>query len=216
MYNNKKLKKYLKIFWIFIVGSIVGFLYENLLVLVQKGHFELRQGLIYGPFIPVYGIGAAVYEMIVPKIKSPLKIFLYTMFFGAVVEYVCSYLQEVLFGTISWNYSWVKINFNGRTSILHAFYWGTAGLVFSEIVHPLFEKFTNREITRAIITVSMIFAVFITFDILISWTAVNRQKERLLNVPPRTKIDSFLDKYYPDELIDKIYTNKVVTINRNI
>ncbi len=214
--NKKKLKRYLRFFWIFLVGSVIGFLYENILVLIKDGHFELRQGLIYGPFIPVYGIGAVIYEMIVPKIKSPLKIFFYTMFFGATVEYICSYLQEVLFGTISWNYDWVKINFNGRTSVLHAFYWGTAGLIYSEIVHPFFEKISHRELTKSIITVSMIFAVFMSFDILISWSAVMRQKDRLLNVPAKTKIDTFLDTYYPDELIDKIYTNKMVTITRNI
>ncbi len=213
---EKKRKKFFRFFWIFLIGSVVGFLYENILVLIQKGHFELRQGLMYGPFIPVYGIGAIIYEIVVPKIKSPLKIFLYTMFFGGVVEYVCSYLQEVIFGTISWNYEWVKINFNGRTSILHAFYWGMAGLIFNEIIHPWFNKVLNKDLTKSLVTITTIFAIFLSFDILISWTAVMRQRERILNIPPRTRIDSFLDEYYPDEKINQIYTNKVVTINRNV
>ena len=46
--------KYLtRLFWIFIVGSLVGFAYENILVLCQKGHFILRQGLLYGPIIEI-------------------------------------------------------------------------------------------------------------------------------------------------------------------
>ena len=52
--NKNKLREELTIlFWIFIIGSIAGFIFEITVVFFQKGHFELRQGLIYGPFIPV-------------------------------------------------------------------------------------------------------------------------------------------------------------------
>ena len=74
--------KYLtRLFWIFIVGSLVGFAYENILVLCQKGHFILRQGLLYGPLIPVYGVGAVIYELTIPKMESHLKAFFYSVFF---------------------------------------------------------------------------------------------------------------------------------------
>lgn len=211
--KEKEIEYLIRLFWIFIIGSIVGFIYENVLVLFQKGHFELRQGLLYGPFIPVYGIGAVVYELVVPKMKNSIEVFIYTMFFGGVTEYVCSYLQEVLFGTISWDYSWVCINFNGRTSILHAFYWGIAGVLFFKIVHPWFDKAINKKTTwKLIVTTSVLFTI-ILMDVLISWTAVARQKERILNEPANTSIDRFLDKHYPDDRIDKVYTNKIVKIN---
>lgn len=214
--RNKKKGCFYRYFWIFLIGSLVGFLYENILVLIQKGHFELRQGLLYGPLIPVYGAGAVIYEMTVPKIKSPLKVFFYTMFFGGVVEYIFSYLQEVLFGTISWNYEWLKINFNGRTSLLHCFYWGIAGVIFYKVIHPWFDKVMSVQITKKIATVTTLLVIFVSLDILISWTASVRQTKRLLNVPPETRFDRFLDKYYPDERIDRIYTNKIVKVNRNI
>lgn len=102
--TKKNLKFAFRLFWIFIIGSVVGFIYENILVLFQKGHFELRQGLLYCPLIPVYGVGAVIYELIVPKMKNTVEVFVDTMFLGGVTEYICSYLQEVLFGTISWDY----------------------------------------------------------------------------------------------------------------
>ena len=212
--ENKKLELFFRLFWIFMIGSVVGFIYENILVIFQKGHFELRQGLLYGPLIPVYGIGAVVYELVIPKMKNPIQVFLYTMFFGGAVEYLCSYLQEVLFGTISWNYEWVTINFNGRTSLLHAFYWGIAGVIFYEIIHPWFDKVTNKKLTKGLVTITTVLVVFILFDVFISSAAAMRQKQRVLNMPANTGIDRFLDTYYPDEIIDKVYTNKVVTINR--
>lgn len=62
------------IFWLFIFGSILGYIFEMIVALVQKGHFESRQGLIYGPFTPVYGIGAIIYYLILNNIKKDNKI----------------------------------------------------------------------------------------------------------------------------------------------
>ena len=100
--NKNKLREELTIlFWIFIIGSIAGFIFEITVVFFQKGHFELRQGLIYGPFIPVYGIGAILYYVVLNKIKlkNKLQIFLITMLLGGLTEYLCSFMQEKLFGT---------------------------------------------------------------------------------------------------------------------
>lgn len=210
--EDEKNKYLLRLFWIFIVGSLVGFAYENILVLFQKGHFELRQGLLYGPLIPVYGVGAIVYEIIVPKMKNSMQVFLYTMFLGGITEYIFSYLQEVLFGTISWDYHWLRLNLNGRTSLLHSFYWGIAGVIFYKLIHPGFDKLINREITKKILVVSIILAIFIILDIIISWAAAVRQTQRILDIPPQNRFDKILDEYYPDERIDKIFTNKIVKI----
>lgn len=74
-------REFCKIFWVFILGSFLGFLYENILVIFQKGYFELRQGLIYGPFIPVYGIGGIVYYLYFrfAKPKDKLEVFFLSM-----------------------------------------------------------------------------------------------------------------------------------------
>ena len=61
--KNKFLKSYDEFFWIFIIGSFIGFIHENLLM-IFKGQMELRQGLIYEPLIPVYGIGFLILYII--------------------------------------------------------------------------------------------------------------------------------------------------------
>ena len=45
-----------------------------------------------------------------------------------------SYFQELLFGTISWDYSNLWFNINGRTSLLHCTYWGIGGVLFMKYV----------------------------------------------------------------------------------
>ena len=119
--------KIVKLFWIFLIGSFIGYIIETIVGLVQNGHLVSRQGLLFGPFIQVYGIGLVTYYLVISKIKTRnyIKIFLISMLLGGIVEYLFSYFQEKLFGTISWDYSALLFNINGRTSLLHCIYWGT-------------------------------------------------------------------------------------------
>ena len=45
------------------------------------------------------------------------------------------------------------------------------------------------------------------FDCSISFIATVRQNERRHNIDPKNKVDLFLDKYYPDERLKKVYSN---------
>ena len=56
--KKTKFEKYCLLFTIFIFGSFIGFILENLYTIVIKGNYALRQGLIYEPLIPIYGLGA--------------------------------------------------------------------------------------------------------------------------------------------------------------
>ena len=218
--NKNKLREELTIlFWIFIIGSIAGFIFEGSIagfifeitvVLFQKGHFELRQGLIYGPFIPVYGIGAMLYYVVLDKfkLKNKLQIFLITMLLGGLTEYLCSFMQEKLFGTISWDYSYLPFNIQGRTSLLHCIYWGIGGILYVTYIEPLIEKMREKINKNSIRIITIILAIFMIFDITISWMAAERQIERKSNVEPENKMDLFFDEYYPDEYIDRIFNNK--------
>ena len=42
----------------FIIYSIVGYIIETLFGLFTKGMLESRKGFLYGPFCPIYGVGA--------------------------------------------------------------------------------------------------------------------------------------------------------------
>ena len=77
--NKEKLQKIkdelVKIFWVFLIGSVIGCIVETLVGIIFDHSFKIRQGLIYGPFIPVYGIGAVMYYFIVSKVKDVKKVF---------------------------------------------------------------------------------------------------------------------------------------------
>lgn len=210
MEKKNLIKELIIVFWLFIIGSILGYIFEMIVVLFQKGYFESRQGLIYGPFTPVYGIGAIIYYLILNNIKkdNKIKIFFITAILGGITEYICSLVQEKVFGTISWDYSYLIFDINGRTSLLHCSYWGIAGILYVTYIDPFLEKLKSKIDKKSLKIVSITFAVFMLFDISISCIAANRQTERRNNISPESKLDLFLDKYYPDEYMDKIFANK--------
>lgn len=180
------------------------------IVLFQKGHFESRQGLIYGPFSPVYGIGGIIYYVIFKNIKTrnKLAVFFIAMVLGGTTEYICSFVQEKIFGTISWDYSYLPFNLNGRTSLLHCTYWGIAGILYTTCIEPLIEGIERILDKKRMETITIVFVLFMILNIQISSIASIRQKDRMNNIPPQNKLDVFLDEHYPDEFMDKVYANK--------
>lgn len=205
--KNKFLRKTFKIFWVFIIGSIIGYILEMIVGLVQNGHFVSKQGLLYGPFSQVYGVGLAVYYLVIPKNKKWIQIFLISMFFGGIVEYLFSYFQEFFFGTVSWDYKNLLFNLNGRTSLLHCIYWGIGGILFVKFIRPYIEKLDNLYNKNRFKIITIIIAILILFDIIISSLACARQVQRKENIEAKTKLEIFLDKHYSDEVLNKIYSN---------
>ena len=197
----KKVRNYiLKIFLIFFLGSIFGFFIDKILI--------FKKGLIYGPFIQVYGAGAVAFYLLICKIKQPVKLFLAGMIMGGIVEYLFSFLQEVIFGTISWDYSHMIFDINGRTSLLYCVFWGLIGVIYAKTAFPMFNKLDLVLENQFARIITYILFVFMIFDIGISSIAGMRQDARKNQIPPRNKIETFIDEHYPDELMDKVYVNK--------
>ena len=210
MEKKSKFNEIIKIFVIFMIGSIIGYVVEMVVALVQNGHFVSRQGLIYGPFTPVYGIGILVYYIFFHSMKNRSKkiVFISSMILGGVTEYLCSYVQEKAFGTISWDYSNWIFNINGRTTLIHCTYWGFAGLLYVSYIEPLIPQIEEFIKSNNVKLMTGTVAVLMLFNITISSMAAIRQKERINNIPAQSHMDAILDNMYPDEYMDAVFENK--------
>ena len=205
---EKKRDYILKIFLIFFIGSIFGFLLEIIYGLLMDKILVFRKGLIYGPFIQVYGIGAVFYYLLICKVKEPKKLFIIGFVMGGILEYIFSFLQEVIFGTISWDYSGMFLDLNGRTSFLYCFFWGLIGVVYLKLLFPWIEKLDVIIMNKLARVVIYGLFIFMIFDVVISCMAGMRQDARKNQIPPKNRVDSFIDRHYPDEFMDKVYVNK--------
>ena len=130
------------------------------------------------------------------------------------MEYVCSYIQEVVFGTISWDYSNMAFNLNGRTSLLHCIFWGVCGVFYVIVAYPFILNFLKCIERPELVWVTSVTVFFMIFNIFISCAAGGRQNERVKNIPADNAYRQFLDKYYPDSVMDRIYANKIITKTR--
>ena len=138
-----------KALWIFLVGSIFGVIMETIISYFQYGAFESRRGLIYGPLNPVYGFGAVIFMIFLVKYKNPLKVFFGGMLLGGGFEYFCSLIQEVIFGTTSWDYSAYAFNIDGRTSLSIMICWGLIALLFVFVIYPPISKLIAKLLFEA-------------------------------------------------------------------
>lgn len=149
----KKEKKTLKIAGIsiwriltyFIIYSIAGYIIETLFGLFTKGMLESRKGFLYGPFCPIYGVGAVAMILGLQCFKKNN----YTLFFGgflvgSIVEYIISYLGEVIFKVNWWDYSNNFLNINGRICFTFSLFWGLLALYLIRHFNPIIDKLIDK------------------------------------------------------------------------
>ena len=198
----------LKIFILFFIGSIFGCVVETIYAIIKTGGFQVRQGLIYGPFIPIYGLGTILFYLILLATKKPLNVFFICIIMGGLLEILCSIVQENVFGTISSDYSNTFLNIYGRTNLQYSIYWGLIGLLFFRLF-PLVDKIDLIIENKKWRIITYILILFILIDIVVSSLACLRQFERYKGIEAKKYIDVFLDVHYPDEFLKKIYTNSM-------
>ena len=128
----------------FIIYSVVGYIIETVYGMITKGVWESRQSFLYGPFCGIYGLGAVV--MIICLHKFPRKfnmLFIGGFVVGSIVEYVVSFVGEMLLGVKWWDYSNMPLNINGRICVYFSVFWGFLGIYLIASLNPKVDKIIN-------------------------------------------------------------------------
>lgn len=200
-----------KLFWIFMTGSFFGVIVETIYCILKNGYYQNRVGVIWGPFNPVYGIGAILIVLFVIKVKKNyLCVFFGSMIIGGSFEYLCSLFQELIFGTVSWEYSHTPMNIAGRTNLLYSFFWGILGLFFVRDIMPRIDKILDRISGKAAFIITWVMIVFMTVNMFISFLAVDRWQQRIKGTQSPNIVFSYTDKLFPDDYMQGKYPNMMV------
>lgn len=89
----------------FIVGSIVGYIYEIIYYLIIDKEL-VNRGFLYGPYLPVYGFGAVFMLWLIKRFKKdPLIVFLLGVLITGIVEYITGYLMFHIYHRTWWDYT---------------------------------------------------------------------------------------------------------------
>lgn len=198
-----------KIFLIFILCSIIGYMIEMGWCYMYHGFFESRKSLLFGPFSIIYGIGAVLIIMISNSMhnKGTLVLFWVAAILGTVFEYFCSWIQEKVFGTVSWDYGNSIYSINGRANLFFSIGWGLIAVAAVKFVLPTLSHGIESIPNSIGLVVTWGLIVFMSINMFLSASAVYRQTERREGIMATTKFQQFLDEKFPDTYLDTIYVN---------
>lgn len=153
---NQRSDNFQRYFLYFMMYCVIGWCYEVFLeVVVYRWGFSNR-GVLFGPYLPVYGVGAltflfTLYPLLRGKTRKQKLLLVPVIFLGCAlvataIELAASYLCELIMGHWPWQtYARdYKIQFQGRIALSPSIRFGLGGLLFLYGLQPLFEKLVGR------------------------------------------------------------------------
>ncbi len=135
-------------FWVY---AALGWVYEVFLeVVVYRWGFSNR-GFLFGPYLPVYGVGALLILAFLRGLSRrkwcvgrvnlmPAVVFVAVVALTTVVELIASYLLEWTTGGWLWDYTRYTIQWQGRICLSASLRFGVAGMIVLYGLQPLLEK----------------------------------------------------------------------------
>lgn len=171
-----------KMFLYFLIFSFSGWFMEVLFKFIQYGKL-VNRGFLVGPICPIYGVCGVTFYYIFSNISyNPFIVFAISFLFCAVIEYLTSYVLELLFHARWWDYSHKKFNINGRICLRNLFFFGIMG-IFCVYFYDSFVFYLIDLIpTNLISIITVVLFVLLLIDIFMSIEMVNKLHDFISNV----------------------------------
>ena len=132
----------------FYIYSFLGWVLETIYAFCVLGGFSKR-GFLFGPLCPIYGFGAIIMLLFIIKYRdNSIKTFFTSAIVFSVFEYIAGFALEALLKIRLWDYTNDFFNINGRISMLYTLFWGIAGIIFINNIHPFIKKITQKLLNK--------------------------------------------------------------------
>lgn len=215
----------------FIIYSIAGYIIETIFGLCTKGVLESRKSFLYGPFCAIYGLGAVVMIVFLQYFKkNNFTLFVGGFLIGSIVEYLVSWIGEMLLHVKWWDYSSVPFNIEGRVCVFFSLFWGILAIFLMTYIHPKVDRFMDKYIPkRWMKSVALMGVILLFMDCLVTGFALRMFFTRLVNnynlelqnveeylldytqLYENPTIKKITDQYFSDEKMLKTFPNLKVT-----
>ena len=218
-----------KLLLCFFIYSFLGWIYEIFFCIIKTGSWENR-GFLYGPICPIYGIGASIlYFITMYNNFSNVQIFFISFIGSMILEYSTSYILEMLFNAIWWDYKNIPLNINGRTSILTSIGFGFGGILITNNSIPFVQTKVNQMDSLTVEILVYLFIIIFTVDLTLTITAltnfraiiekadesINKRMSNLISnvqiktISAKEKILSLSNKFPKENIIFKFALERV-------
>ena len=168
MVQNIILDKSLSFFYyivLFAIYCFLGWLLEVIYRSLTQRKF-VNAGFLFGPFIPIYGLGAFVI-IVMQHIFQGWHLVPRFIIFGLAItfmEYMVGFLSEKIFKLTLWDYSENRFNLHGYVCLPFSIFWTVLALIFVTFIHPeVFRRLMllNDTFTK---TAAIIFMIYFWID----------------------------------------------------
>lgn len=135
---------------VFAIGGIFGFFYEELFYRIDLG-FWVKRGSTFGPWIPIYGVGAVLIVLATRRLhRQPALVFLAAAALCGGLEYGTGWVLLHVFHTRLWDYNvelWNWGNVGGFICLRSVLFFGMSALFLQYAVVPLLDRLSKRCVT---------------------------------------------------------------------
>lgn len=199
---------------IFFIGSILGLLLEEVWMYATAGLTESRVGLVWGPFSPIYGVGAALLTVMTfalrQKDASMLAVFVLSVVVGGGLEQFTGWAMDTFFHAQSWDYSEVPGAITQWVAIPFLVFWGILGVIWYRSIMPeLLYRLGVPTTQRQAVLFTML-AAYLAADIFMTLACFDRNEARHEGIPPANGFEQWIDTHYTDEWIENRFENMTI------
>ena len=199
----------------FIIYSVLGYIIETIFGIITKGTWENRQSFLYGPFCGIYGLGAVIMILSLQYFnQNNNRLFWGGFLVGSIIEYVVSWIGEILLNVKWWDYSNMPLNLNGRICVFFSIFWGLLAIYLMSYINPKVDRLINWIKTKISINklkvITLGVTIFLFIDCVVTGYAlkffiVRKVYENNLQVVNKEQLDIAYNEIYSNEkLVDFI------------
>ncbi|MCM1557175.1 MAG: hypothetical protein NC087_06535 [Anaeroplasma bactoclasticum] len=127
----------------FFVYAFLGYLCEVAYCSICQRKL-VNRGYLYMPICPIYGCGAIIILLsMLPISKMWYLVLILGILLTTSLEYLTSYVMELIFHMRWWDYSKRKFNINGRVCLRNSLMFGALVMLVIYGLHPIMIKFMD-------------------------------------------------------------------------
>ena len=136
---------------IFFFYSILGYIMETALSFLMDDGFT--SGILYGPWTPLYGLGALIIIFLskklfknlhMNKIVETIIVFLIVTSISTLIEFISGNLIEKLLNMVYWDYSDLPLHYGKYICLPISLIWGSLSIIFIYIINPLCKNIIKK------------------------------------------------------------------------
>lgn len=152
----------------FFVYAFLGYLCEVVYCSISQRKL-VNRGYLYMPICPIYGCGAVIILLsMLPIANMWYLVLILGILLTSGLEYLTSYVMELIFHMRWWDYSKRKFNINGRVCLRNSLMFGALVMLVVYGLHPLLYKLMNMMGTLPIRIINSVLLVGLCVDFVFS------------------------------------------------